>query len=123
MLKMRSSIPFVSRFDRLSRESDRLLASVSSPHAFPDDERKPRCAASVTALDFGVRRRPCGSGAVDEIVEPVDGTLATVRHQLDLALVARLGPCRGGGGDVQVQSERCSAIEFQCGIDLEKMEM
>ena len=25
LLKMRSSIPFVSRFDRLSRESDRLL--------------------------------------------------------------------------------------------------
>jgi hypothetical protein len=30
LLKMRSSIPFVSRFDRLSRESDRLLASPRS---------------------------------------------------------------------------------------------
>jgi DNA polymerase I len=28
LLKMRSSIPFVSRFDRLSRESDRLLAKI-----------------------------------------------------------------------------------------------
>ena len=36
------------------------------------------------------------SGTVDEIVEPVDGTLAAIGNQLNFALVAGLEPRRGG---------------------------
>jgi hypothetical protein len=40
LLKMRSSIPFVSRFDRLSHESDRLLeGEILDSHVRPGGRR------------------------------------------------------------------------------------
>src|SRR5262249_32618049 len=64
-----------------------------------------------------------GSRTVNEIVESVNLTLAAIRNELNFALITGLEPCRCGRGNVEVQPKRRTAIEFECGIDLEKVEV
>jgi hypothetical protein len=96
-----------------------LRLSASSPAG----ERKPRFAASATALRLAGLGGLAGGGAVDQVVESVHGALAEVRHQAHLALVAGLEADRGRCRNVQVLSEGGGAVELERAVHFEEVEV